>query len=114
MAEAKRKTTARKKATTRQTMTRKTAAKTAETSAKEASIQTTSGAQSGPVRVEAGGIDPRLVEERERRRAEESTVRVAVPSEPYIDPRLVEIRDKTIAREAELADRSTTKPPTRG
>lgn len=107
MAEAKRKT-ARKK-TTAKTTARKAAPKE-----QAEAVQTSSGPQTGPVRVEAGGIDPRLVEERERRRAEAAAVTVAPPQPAFIDPKLLEIRDRTIKREAELANRSTMKPPARG
>lgn len=69
--------------------------------------------QGGPVRVPAGGIDPRLVEERERRREAERDVNVAAPQEATLDPKLAEIRERTKQREAELANRALTKPPER-
>ena len=78
-------------------------------------IAESSDAQSGPVRVPLGGIDPRLVEERERRREAEKGVRYARSSEPArLDPKLAEIRDATRKREAELSGRSLRKPPARG
>jgi hypothetical protein len=96
----------------RKRTTTKTTAK--KTTAKGAKVQTTSGT-TGVVRVPAGGIDPRLVEERERLREAEKDVRVASHSEPAtLDPKLAEIREATKKREAELANRSVRKTPARG
>ena len=107
MAEAKRKAPARK-------TTAKKTTKKAEAPKAEASVQTTTGTQTGPVRVEAGGIDPRLVEQRERQKAEEAGVAPAAAPQPAsIDPKLLEARERTIQRERELAGRSLLKPPAR-
>ena len=95
--------------TKRKTTQKKTTAPKA-----EAKVQTTAGPDTGPVRVPAGGIDPRLVEQRDKQREAEKDVRYAHASEPApLDPKLAKIRDETIKREAELANRSTTKPPVR-
>lgn len=103
--------TAKRKAPARKTTAAKTTAK--KTAPEKAEVQTTTGTQV-PVRVEAGGIDPRLVEARERQKAEEAGVALASPQPATIDPKLVEIRDKTIQRERELAGRSLLKPPAKG
>jgi hypothetical protein len=107
------KKSAAKKTTARKTTAKKTTAKAAEAKAPEAAVQTTEGPQRGVVRVPAGGIDPRLVERRERLREAERDVRPAAPTTATIDPKLVEIREATKKREAELANRSIRKPPAR-
>lgn len=105
---------AAKKTTARKSTAKKTTARKS-TAEPEAAVQTTEGTQDGPVVVPAGGIDPRLVEQRDKQREAEEGVRFARASEPAtLDPKLAEIRDRTIKREAELADRSTTKAPARG
>ena len=76
--------------------------------------KTTEGSTSGPVRVEAGGIDPRLVEQRDKQREAERGVRYAHNSGPArLDPKLAEIRDKTREQEKRLANRPLTQPPAR-
>lgn len=105
----------RKRPTARKTTAKKTTRKTtAKRAAQASAAEPTAETQSGPVRVEAGGIDPRLVEARERQKAEESGIQAASPRAATIDPKLLQIRERTIKRQAELANRSTTKPPARG
>ena len=105
------------KSAAKKTTARKTTAKkaTEPEATPEAAVQTTTGTQSGVVRVPAGGIDPRLVERRDAQREAERGVTYARSSEPArLDPKLAEIREQTKKREAELANRSLTKPPARG
>ena len=95
MAESKRKT-ARKRTT------------------RKATPQTLSGPRSGSVRVPPGGIDPRLVEQRDKQREAEKDVSFARTSEPApLDPKLAKIREQTIEQEKKLANRSLRKPPVR-
>lgn len=104
------KKSAAKKTTARKTTARKSTAKKA---APEAAVQTDEP-QLGHF-VPAGGIDPKLEEQRDAQRELEAGVQFARASEPaQLDPKLAEIRDKTIKREAELANRSTRETPARG
>ena len=99
---------------------KKTAARKSSTKAEtkaEATVQTNDGGQttSRVPRVPAGGIDPRLVEQRDKQRELEKGVVYARSSEPArLDPKLAEIRERTIKRERELANRSLRKNPARG
>lgn len=109
------KTTARKSTARATTASSKTTARKTPAKAPEVVTTTAPDLQAGGiVRVEAGGIDPRLVEARDAQRQAEAGIRPAGTTEATIDPKLIEIRDRTKARELELANRSLTKPPTRG
>lgn len=79
----------------------------------KAKVVTTKGAVDTSVVVPAGGIDPRLVEERERRREAEKDVKFATPQPAYLDPKLAEVREATRKREKELAGRTTLQPRAR-
>lgn len=79
----------------------------------KAKVVTTKGAPDTSVVVPAGGIDPRLVQERERRREAEKGVRLATPRPASLDPKLAEVRDATRKREKELAGRTTLQPRAR-
>ena len=63
--------------------------------------------------VQAGGIDPRLVEVRDATAAREGRPPKVRPVPAGLDPRLVEVRDATVAADARNRARPATAPPAR-
>ncbi len=92
--------TTAKKSTAKKTTAKSSSTKVKKSQTSGAKVQTTSGAASVGI-VPAGGIDPRLVEERERRRDAEKDIRPASYQAPTLDPKLAEIREQTIKLEKE-------------
>lgn len=58
------------------------------------------------------GIDPKLVEQRERDRIRDQLIRRLQPRPATLDPKLEAIREATRAKEASLRGRSLREPPT--